>query len=423
MINKILKKYQNNEKNPEISNYTLDSITLLLDHLGNPHKDFKSIHVAGTNGKGSTAFMISSILQQSGYKTGLYTSPHLIRVNERIKINSIEISDSRLSDYLEKIDFIVSNNKNISPTFFDILTAIAFLHFKDESVDIAIVETGLGGRLDSTNIIIPELVIITDISLDHVNILGHTIQEITKEKCGIIKSEIPVITSNTKPEQIKIIKEYSSFHKSKLYLYNENFFADNITRNNEIFTFDYNSEDYSLPAIKLPLFPIHQILNSIMAITAIINLQASGFYKIKDSIIYKVLSDIKIPGRFQKLFDDPIIIFDPAHNYDALKNLLEGLNIFYKDKKILLVISMMKDKADKKTIDLFKKSHVIYYLLNDERAYIPDNKFFKLIISNNDLIFDIINENRNNNFMILFTGTFRIFKHALSVVDNLKEIQ
>jgi dihydrofolate synthase/folylpolyglutamate synthase len=196
MIDQILNKYINNERNIGFSHYSPDNIRKLLDILGNPQNKIKTIHIAGTNGKGTTCYLIAGILQNSGYNTGLFISPHLVRLNERISINSIEISDTELLYYIQKADKAANENK-ITVTYFDILTAAAFSFFNDKSVEIAVIETGLGGRLDSTNVILPELSIITDISMDHSHILGDTIEKITSEKCGIIKPGVPVITTNT----------------------------------------------------------------------------------------------------------------------------------------------------------------------------------------------------------------------------------
>jgi len=421
MINDILSKYLNNEKSGKLINYSLGDITKLLSDLNNPHKNFKSLHIAGTNGKGSTAFMLSVILEKSGYKTGLYTSPHLVRINERIKINSHNINDALLYKYLTEIDCIISNDESISPTYFDILTAAAFLYFRDESVDIAIIETGLGGRLDSTNVIIPEISIITDISFDHIDILGNKIEDITKEKCGIIKPSIPVITSNTDPEIISIIEQYSAKNRSKLYSYNCDFFTQNIKRDNDHFMFDYSSDDAILPKISLSLFPQHQIKNSAVVITALNYLRVNGFQSISNDVIYKELEKIQVPGRFQLLYTNPVIIYDPAHNFDALNNLINGLEKFYSDKKKVFVLSMMKDKADTKTLDLLKKQDVVYFLLNDERAYIPDNDKFKLIISDENIVVDILQQTDDINGMIIFTGTFRIYNHAVNITNELQK--
>jgi len=421
MINEILNKYINNEKSLHFPDYSLVGITNLLRHLGNPHLNFKTLHIAGTNGKGSTAFMLSAILEKSGYKTGLYTSPHLNKINERIKINSHDINDSLLYKYLKKINDIATQDHTISPTYFDILTAVAFTYFNDQAVDIAVIETGLGGRFDSTNVITPEISIITDISLDHINILGNNIEDISKEKSGIIKYNIPVITSNTFHESTNIIDLNAEKNNSKIYKYNVEFSAKDIRYVNDYFTFNYISKDYELPGIKLPLFPVHQVKNCAVVITALLYLRVNGFFNISDIIIYTELEKIVVPGRFLKLCNNPLIIYDPAHNFDALKNLLDGLTAFYPDKNKLFILSIMKDKADDKTIGLFKNSDVIYYQLDDERAYIPEDNKFKLKASNDNIIIDIIKKLNKDNIMIIFTGTFRIYNHSISIANHLKK--
>ncbi len=418
MINDIINKYINNEKSGKTVNYSLEGITKLLEKLKNPHMNFKSVHIAGTNGKGSTAFMLAAILEKSGYKTGLYTSPHLVKINERIKINSADIQDALLFKYISEIDSIIFKDKSLLPTYFDILTAAAFKYFSDESVDIAIIETGLGGRLDSTNVIIPEISIITDISLDHVDILGNNITDITKEKCGIIKPDVPVITSNRDPEIISIIKETSCLNNSDLHSYDHDFSSQFVRRENAQFVFDYTSDDYKLPELRLSLFPFHQVRNAAVVINALLHLKSGGFPAVSSEVIYSVLEKIEVPGRFKVLNDLPLVIYDPAHNFDAIKNLISGLDTFYKDKKKIFIISMMRDKADNKTRALFADQDVYYFILDDERAYVPDNDMFKLITSEESIIVDTLQKLDNNYKMIIFTGTFRIYNHAVGIVEK-----
>ena len=182
----------------------LDNIKNFLDHIGNPQDRLKVIHIAGSNGKGSTAAFLSSILQELGNKVGLYTSPHFVRYNERIKINGIEIPDVYVAGFVEKYDKFIEEHKL---TFFEVTTAIAFQYFSDENVDYAVVETGLGGRLDATNVLNPLAVVITSISLEHTHILGDTIEKIAGEKAGIIKPGVPVFTGLLLPEALKIIED------------------------------------------------------------------------------------------------------------------------------------------------------------------------------------------------------------------------
>lgn len=421
MINNILNKYLNNEKSGIITNYSLDGITKLLSHLKNPHNNFKSLHIAGTNGKGTTANILAKILERSGYKTGLFTSPHLIKINERIKINSIDIDDEIFYNYISRIDKIITNDFSFSPTYFDIITAAAFAYFKDESVEIAVIETGLGGRLDSTNVITPEISIITDISMDHIDILGDNISDITKEKCGIIKPGIPVITSNINSKITEIIQVFSGRNKSKLYSYKCNFNTRNIKRAADHFVFDYYSDDHELLNIKLPLFPIHQVMNCAVAITALNHLKSSSYPSISNEIILEELGKIKISGRFQILNRNPLIIYDPAHNFESIHHLIEGIDEFYPGKKKIFILSIMNDKAEHKTLELFSNLDVVYYLLNDERAYIPGKNQFKFTASDVNIIVDILENETEDYEMIIFTGTFRMYYQAVSTADLFKK--
>jgi dihydrofolate synthase/folylpolyglutamate synthase len=391
--------------------------------MGDPHRNFRSIHIAGTNGKGTTAFIIAEILRKSGYKTGLYISPHLINITERIKLNLNDISEIVLYNYLKQIDEILQNRILTMPTYFDILTTAAFKFFSDESVDMAVIETGLGGRLDSTNVIIPEISVITEISFDHTHILGDTIEKIAEEKCGIIKDGTPVITSCLDISAIKVIEKYAAINHSDLYLYNRHYNSENIFFKNGFFTFDYIFNKYRLREIQIPLFPEHQVINTSAALTAISLLRSSGFPEIKDDTIYSTLETIKIPGRFEILYQNPVIIYDPAHNFNALNNLIKGLNKLYHNKRIIFLISLMADKSDVKTLSLFDpfRDNVIYYKFNDSRAFIPEDNCFKQIVSDDDNAFNLMNAVCNDDVIFIFTGTFRIYGSALRITDMFRK--
>ena len=423
MINEILNKYLNNEKNITFTNYSLDSIESLLKYIDEPHKNFRSVHITGTNGKGSTAFITAEILRKSGYKTGLYISPHLINITERIKINLKDIPEVSLYNYLKMIDSIIQSNRSIMPTYFDILTAAAFKYFSDESVDIAVIETGLGGRLDSTNVILPEISVITDISLDHAHILGNTIEKITEEKCGIIKQNRPVITSNSDISVTGIIEKYSRINRSDLHIYKRNYYAENISFNNGFFTFDFSFNGFRLPKVEICLFPEHQVINASTALTALSILRSNGFPNVNDDIIYRTLGTIQIPGRFELLGKNPFIIYDPAHNFDALDNLIKGINKLYHNKRIFYIISLMTDKADDKTLGLFNsiEDQVIYYILNDSRAFIPDANRFKYIVHDEINIIELMDSIYNDDVIYLFTGTFRIYESALKITEKFNK--
>lgn len=204
--------------------FGLDNISRLMSAIDNPHESFLSIHVAGTNGKGSTSAIIASVLQTAGYRVGLFTSPHLVSFTERIRINGEEITENEVINLAEEIKGVVSRLEDFSPTFFEVVTAMTFLYFKRQDIDIGVIEVGMGGRLDATNIIKPEVSIITNISYDHKEFLGSTLREIAHEKAGIIKSRIPVIVSYQEPEVIEVIEKKSHEKNAALYIYGKDFF-------------------------------------------------------------------------------------------------------------------------------------------------------------------------------------------------------
>lgn len=420
MIQKILDKYTNNERGTDFSHYSPDNITRLLDILGNPQKKFKTAHIAGTNGKGTTCFILARTLENSEYRTGLFISPHLTRINERISINSSEISDSDLLQYIKKADSAAAEFK-ITATYFDILTASAFCYFHDKSVDIAVIETGLGGRLDSTNVIVPEISIITDISLDHTHILGDTLEKITLEKCGIIKPDIPVITTNTDPEILDIIYKASEEKNSNIIALNRTYNYEILPADKALFKFRLYFNNHASFIVDTDLFPEHQIKNAASSAVALLSLKDKGFNLITIAKIAESIRDIRIPGRFQKLSYNKQIYFDPAHNAAALSSLLNGFKSLFPSSEIIIILTMMKDKVIPDVLRLIEKEKgkIIYYIIDDPRAYIPENKQFYLITDDRKVIIQELNSDINKNAVILFTGTFRIYDFAIEAAACL----
>ena len=415
-MNKILEKYINNEAGTAFSSYNLEGITMLLDKLGNPQNSFKSVHVAGTNGKGSTCFMTSRILEGAGYSTGLFISPHLSRLNERISINSSDIPDEVLYNYLLKLDDIICR-QNIRITYFDLLTATAFNYFADMKVDIAVIETGLGGRLDSTNIIKPLISVITDISMDHSHILGNSIGEITEEKCGIIKPGIPVVTSNTDPHISKIINDFADKNHSRVFSLSTDFFTDEISFSKDISAYNYSFDDGIPLNIEIPLPLEHQVKNSSIAVTVCRLLKRKGYYRITDENIISSLKNIIIPGRFQIICENPLVIYDPAHNIASLTSLLKGIDALYPGYRVKIILTMMQDKVTDDILKIIKERNrdIVYYSIDDTRAYVPENNLFSLITGDKFVILEYIQTEKNSNTLFLFTGTFRIFTSVLSI--------
>jgi dihydrofolate synthase / folylpolyglutamate synthase len=329
----------------------LDNIAKLMKSLNNPQNSYKSIHVAGTNGKGSVCAFLSSILQEQGYKVGVYTSPHLVDFRERIKINGEKISKKDIVKILSKIKPLIKDH-----TFFEVVTAISFLYFKEKKVDFAIFEVGMGGRLDATNIIMPKLSIITNISLEHTEHLGKTINQIAFEKAGIIKKDTPLVVSKD-CKGLKIIKKIVKKNNSKIYL-------------------------VKTKKIKTSLKGSFQNKNVSIALKSIEILNKK--YKINKESINKGLLSVKWPGRFE--FISKNMIFDCAHNPDGAKTLARELKNY---KNIYIILGIMKDKDIKHIVNNLEKiaKEIIVTKPHISRAAMPNSitKFIhkKVTIINN----------------------------------------
>jgi dihydrofolate synthase/folylpolyglutamate synthase len=318
----------------------LENIKKILIQCGNPHFEFESIHLAGTNGKGSTASIASKILQTAGYKVGLYTSPHLINFNERIRIDGKPITDMEIINFTKKHKIFFEKH---SITFFEATTAMAFDHFRKNNVDIAIVETGLGGRLDSTNVLTPIHTIITEIDFDHTHLLGETVEEITAEKCGIIKKETPNTTINMKKNIAAVISEFSRKQNTKTDYINKkdiSLLEHNINK----LLLEFKDEEYFLPQSGS-----FQAQNAILAIEVI----KKEFPKINHKKIQDGLNRWFWPGRMQQMKNN--IFYDVAHNSSGVNILTSDLYEIYRQKPLGLVV-MKNDKIRPEIINLFESS-------------------------------------------------------------------
>ena len=339
----------------------LDNIKNFLDHIGNPQDKLRVIHIAGSNGKGSTAAFLGSILQELGNKVGLYTSPHFVRYNERIKINGNEISDEYVANFVTKYDNFISEHKL---TFFEATTAIAFQYFVDEKVDIAVVETGLGGRLDATNVLNPIAVVITSISLEHTHILGDTTEKITTEKAGIIKPKINVFTGMLPSEAIKTIEDKCKDYDCKYYK-----LSDYIIKRKD--SIELYTEEIELDDFSMPLRGIYQRYNAALAGLVVSKIFSTDDFLHIERGIKNVIKNTGLEGRYEYYNTHPDIIFDSAHNPEGVTNFLDE---FKKDsksyKKRVLLFGVMKDKSIKDMLtELNKYFHEIRVTnINYERA-------------------------------------------------------
>ncbi|MBI1810618.1 MAG: bifunctional folylpolyglutamate synthase/dihydrofolate synthase [Nitrospirae bacterium] len=327
----------------------LDNTVRLLSLLGNPQEKFHSIHVAGTNGKGSTSAMIASILQTAGFKTGLFTSPHLVSFTERIRVNNEEITESDVVSLAEEIRFKIQDSRfKMTPTFFEFITAMGLLYFKRKNIDWAVVETGMGGRLDATNVLLPEAAVITSINYDHSEFLGNTISAIAEEKAGIIKDGVPVITSAQEPSVMDAIKKKTEEKNAGLFIYGRDFSAAIKAEDTSGSVFNYNGgNNFEDLAISLP--GRHQVLNAALALKTIEVISQKPLpntSRLNPDTIRAGLGNIKWQGRLEFVSKEPPILIDGAHNPSAAKILADSLKeIFFKKyRRIILVAGVMSDK-------------------------------------------------------------------------------
>ncbi|MBW2981793.1 bifunctional folylpolyglutamate synthase/dihydrofolate synthase [Candidatus Woesearchaeota archaeon] len=355
--------------------FNLNKLNKFLDKIDHPEKDLKVIHVAGTNGKGSVCAMINSVLQEAGYKVGMFTSPHLIKINERFRINNKLISDKKLSRLTKKINQLQKQVK-IDLSFFETLTVIAYLYFKEKNPDYVILETGLGGRLDATNTCNPVWTIITNVSLEHTEVLGNTITKITKEKAGIIKNNVPVIT-NADKQALKIIKQIAKKHNSKIIK----------SKNN----------------VKTNLKGIFQLENAKTASTVLKQL------KIKQKYIKKGLNKVIWPGRLEKKQG---ILLDGAHNPAGIKALMKSIN-----NNLTIIFGAMQDKNIKEMAKFLKYKKIILTKANIAKTLEPNKirQYFKEPIITTNLK-QAIKEAKKHKNPILITGSIYLVGEAYSLL-------
>ncbi len=332
-----------------VTTFNLARMEKLLSLVGNPHKKIPTVHIAGTKGKGSTATMLAKMLEANDYVVGLYTSPHLVHLHERIRVNEKMIRESEMLGLLNRIYAAVEKiSKTEQVSFFEIMTAMAFMHFVDVDVDIAVIETGMGGKLDSTNVIRPEVVGITSLSIDHQGQLGETISSIAKEKAGVFKRGVPVITVEQDPEALRVLKSAATAVKAPF----------SVTGGDIDFSqrFETSREDgphtricLTTPTskfehLRVPLYGKHQAINCGLALAMLDKLKESG-YVIDDERAREGLNDVSLMGRMEMICDDPRIMIDAAHNAASIRALIHaiGQNIPYDSMVMIFGCNVDKD--------------------------------------------------------------------------------
>ncbi|OGJ89406.1 MAG: hypothetical protein A2487_07000 [Candidatus Raymondbacteria bacterium RifOxyC12_full_50_8] len=312
----------------------LDRVSEFLRLLRNPHTSFASIHIAGSNGKGSIARLIYEALRAQGYSVGLYTSPHLIRFNERIVTNNEEISDEEICRFVEahRHEF-----KDLHLTFFEATTALAFDHFRNQKVDVAVLETGMGGRLDATNIVTPLVSVIGDISIDHEQYLGSTIEQIAGEKAGIIKNNVPVVIGIRNQAAKKVVLDRAPMAMDAFTAYNATEISETATETAMTIT---GPSSISMGNIVLRLPGAHQVRNALAAVAAL----KTAVPNVRDQSIRKGFANARVPGRLQLQSGAPEILFDVAHNPAKITALNDYLSRFFTKRNIVIVFGVMADK-------------------------------------------------------------------------------
>jgi len=315
----------------------LDIITQILTGLGEPHKAYRTIHIAGTNGKGSVASMLAGILQSAGYSVGLYTSPHLIHFNERIRIDGRPVTDAEIVETYRAIRKVQEGDRE--PTFFEFTTAMALQLFKEHKVDWAVIETGMGGRLDATNVLNPEVSVITNISLEHKSYLGDTIAAITHEKAGIIKPDTPAVTGVQQAAAIEVVSAKANEVNAPLYRMGPDFTCRRLPSGR----FDYEGLEHQWNNLSTNLLGRHQVDNASLALAGAELLMRQGV-AVEEAHIRAALDRVSWPGRLETVCEEPRIILDGAHNLKAAENLGRYLEETYPDKEIIVVAGILDDK-------------------------------------------------------------------------------
>lgn len=338
----------------------LTNTLALCEMLDNPHKKFKSIHIAGTNGKGSVSHMLASVFQSAGYKTGLYTSPHLRDFRERIKINGELIPEQSVIDFVENHS---SDFERIKPSFFEMTVALAFDHFSKNEVDIAIIETGLGGRLDSTNVITPELSVITNIGYDHQQFLGETLPEIAGEKAGIIKPNIPVVIGEFQQEVAEVFEGKARETNSRLRFANREWETRKQVLEDDKLEMHLRHYDGMELEVLSELSGPHQAKNLITTLEVVRTLSDSGWNLTREHFkdgVNSVVKNTGLLGRWQVLQRNPLVIADTAHNREGLEPNLKRLLSNRKPEQLHFVWGMVNDKDVAKTLEMLPKESAYY---------------------------------------------------------------
>ncbi len=360
---------------------SLDNIITLCEEMGNPQHTYKTIHVAGTNGKGSSSHMLAAVLQEAGYNTGLYTSPHLKAFTERVRVNGIELPQQYLIDFVEQYKPLF---EQVQPSFFEMTVALAFKYFADVKVDVAVIEVGLGGRLDSTNIISPEASLITNIGFDHQNLLGDTLQAIAAEKAGIIKTSVPAIISTKQLEIEKVFRDKAAAVNASLYFAPDKYSLKLKSRTLENQVFDvYADGKLYLPDLAIDLTGIYQEYNLTGVLQTIDLLKVRGF-SVSESALRTGLAHTKqltgLKGRWQVLGHNPLTICDTGHNVDGINQIMAQLQSL-KPKQVHFVFGAVNDKDVTTILNLLPTTYTYYFCQAQIPRALPVDELYQKAVT------------------------------------------
>jgi len=362
-----------------VTTFNLNRMQKLLSLLGSPHKKIHTVHIGGTKGKGSTATMLARMLEANGYKVGLYTSPHVVHLHERIAINSTMISDSEMCGLLNRAYAPIEKmSKTDQPTFFEIMTALAFMYFVDNEVDIAVIETGLGGRLDSTNVIKPKVIGITSLSIDHQNLLGNTIDCIAKEKAGIFKRGVPAVTVQQEPSAMRVLRSQATAVKAPLSVTGSDIdFSQRFETSREHGPHTricLTTPTSKFEHLRVPLHGRHQAINCGLALAMLDKLKSAG-YKIDNDKAAEGLCKVSLAGRMEMIWYDPRIMIDAAHNAASIQALIHavGQNIPYDSMVVIFGCNSDKDVRGMLYKLQYGADKVIFTRSNSPKAVPPED--------------------------------------------------
>lgn len=315
--------------------FKLERIALALEHLGNPHRSFRSLHIAGTNGKGSVAAMLHAVLLAAGYRAGLYVSPHLVRFGERIRVDRSEIAEEDVVALTKEIQRTVTT-RGIDLTFFEFVTVMAFLYFARSGVDVAVVEVGLGGRLDATNVITPEVSVITTIGRDHTRYLGRSLASVATEKAGVIKPRRPVVLGPLRPRAREVVRRIAAERRAPIIESGQDY---TISLDHEP---TFHCGDWSFPRLPLALRGTFQRENAGTALAALYSARES--IPVPEEAIRTGLGSVRWPGRFEVVRSDPLIILDGAHNSDGITAVMREAHLLGRNRFLHVLFAVMQDK-------------------------------------------------------------------------------